>query len=287
MDPDSRIAATARSRSLVSRDVSSSAGEILVGMLELTNLFSDAISLAGADEIKSNADVVVMITLRIEGPRRPSELIGPTHLTSGGLTNLVDRLCGVGLVRRRDADGDDRRAVLIELTPDGVEMLDRLARAVGSALRLAAPLLERWRDLFIAADIEVGKVPNPGGPPLRRLDQMRRLGAAGRRVFVAWSDVFGLDDPKPNHTVHALWLASKPLGTRPRTISEVTGMSSATTTDLLDRLEQRGLIVRLSDESDGRAVVIRPTEAGRSALEQAIRAATPLLPELAAAFLPT
>jgi len=262
------------------------AAEILIGVLEMTNLFNDAIADAGADAIRSNADVIVMKTIRLDGPQRPRDLIESTSLTSGGLTNLIDRLCDAGLVRRRRIDVGDRRAVLIELTPDGDDMLDRLARAVGTALRLAVPLLERWHELFTEMGIEVGAIPSSGVGTRRRLERLRQLGVIGRRGFLVLSAVFGPDDPAPNHTMHVLWLAAKPFGTRPRAITQVTGLSSATTTDLLDRLERRGLIVRLSDAADGRAVVVRPTETGRAMLERAIAELTPILPDVAAAFLP-
>lgn len=100
------------------------------------------------------------------------------------------------------------------------------------------------------------------------------------------SDVFGPDEPAPNHTMHILWLAAKPSGTRPRAISQITGLSSATTSELLDRLERRGFVIRLSDADDGRAVVVRATEAGRATLQRAIVEMTPLLPEFGRAFLP-
>lgn len=265
---------------------SSLAGEVLISVFELTNLFNSAIASAGADVIKSNAEVIVMITLRLDGAQRPRDLLEPTGLTSGGLANLIDRLTAAGLVQRRRGDVHDGRAVHIELTADGNAMLGRFVRAVGPVFRLASPLLRRWRELFTELDIAVGPVPTSGVETRRHLVQLRQLATAGRRGHIRLSELFGPDDPAPHRSTHVLWLASKPDGARPRTISHVLGLSSATTSDLLDRLEQRELIVRLSDAEDGRGVIIRSTDAGRALLDKAIAAQTPLLPELAVAFLP-
>jgi DNA-binding MarR family transcriptional regulator len=53
------------------------------------------------------------------------------------MTALVARLTDAGLVRRR-TDPADRRAVLVELTPAGADLLDR--RREDRADRLAGPL---------------------------------------------------------------------------------------------------------------------------------------------------
>src|SRR5215212_8376542 len=48
----------------------------------------------------------------------PGELSADLELSSGAMTNRIDRLEARGYVRRRP-DPDDRRGVLVELTPDG------------------------------------------------------------------------------------------------------------------------------------------------------------------------
>lgn len=262
------------------------AGEILVGMFELTNLFNDAITVAGADAITSNTEATVMIMLRLDGPLRPRDLIGPTRLSTGGLTILIDRLTASGLVQRRRADVGDRRAVLIVLTPAGDHMLDRFVHAVGAAFRSATPLIQRWHELFNVLGIEVGSIPSSTVGTREQLERLRQLVVTGRRTSLVLAEVVGPEDQAPYRTVHVLWLAAKPSGTRPRAIVQGTGLSSASTSELLGRLENRGLIVRLSDADDGRAVIVRPTEAGRTMLERAIAEATSLLPDLAAALIP-
>jgi DNA-binding MarR family transcriptional regulator len=63
----------------------------------------------------------------IEGAGRaltPGEIGAEMHITSGSITSLVDTLEKRGLVRRDSHEGD-RRKVLVSITHDGVELLDR------------------------------------------------------------------------------------------------------------------------------------------------------------------
>src|SRR5919204_5876359 len=62
---------------------------------------------------------------RIGAPHRMSatELARWVLLSSGGMTNRLDRMEEAGLVRRRP-DPSDRRGVLVELTPRGRQVID-------------------------------------------------------------------------------------------------------------------------------------------------------------------
>lgn len=53
----------------------------------------------------------------------PGALVTQTLVTSGTMTNRIDRLAARGLVERRPAPGD-RRGVLVRLTPVGRERVD-------------------------------------------------------------------------------------------------------------------------------------------------------------------
>lgn len=69
----------------------------------------------------------VLATLRRQGPPyclTPTELSQATMLTSGAMTNRLDRLEAAGLVRR-DRNPDDRRGVHVVLTDRGLELVDR------------------------------------------------------------------------------------------------------------------------------------------------------------------
>jgi DNA-binding MarR family transcriptional regulator len=53
----------------------------------------------------------------------PGALLRATLVTSGTMTNRIDRLAAAGLVVRRP-DPEDRRGVLVRLTPAGLERVD-------------------------------------------------------------------------------------------------------------------------------------------------------------------
>ncbi len=68
----------------------------------------------------------VLAALRRSGPPyrlSPGRLVRETLVTSGTMTNRVDRLAARGLVERR-ADPSDRRGVLVQLTQQGRRTVD-------------------------------------------------------------------------------------------------------------------------------------------------------------------
>jgi DNA-binding MarR family transcriptional regulator len=68
----------------------------------------------------------VLAALRRSGPPyrlSPGQLLRETMVTSGTMTNRVDRLATRGLVARQDHP-DDRRGVLVQLTEAGSEAVD-------------------------------------------------------------------------------------------------------------------------------------------------------------------
>jgi DNA-binding MarR family transcriptional regulator len=71
----------------------------------------------------------------------PGALLRATLVTSGTMTNRIDRLAAAGLVSRR-RDQDDKRGVLVQLTGAGL-------RTVDAAM---SDLLARERDLLTGLD---------------------------------------------------------------------------------------------------------------------------------------
>ena len=59
----------------------------------------------------------------------PGRLLKQTLVTSGTMTNRVDRLAGRGLVERRP-DPDDRRGVIVRLTAEGKATVDAAFEAL-------------------------------------------------------------------------------------------------------------------------------------------------------------
>ncbi|MFT4300105.1 MAG: MarR family transcriptional regulator [Aeromicrobium sp.] len=68
----------------------------------------------------------------------PGRLVAETLVTSGTMTNRVDRLAARGLVERRP-DPADRRGVLVRLTLEGLTHVDT---ALAELMRSEAALLE-------------------------------------------------------------------------------------------------------------------------------------------------
>jgi DNA-binding MarR family transcriptional regulator len=85
----------------------------------------------------------VLSTLRRQGKPytlAATELADSSLLTSGAMTNRIDRLEDEGLVRRL-ADAEDRRKVLVQLTPRGLERIEGATEArFEAALDALAPL---------------------------------------------------------------------------------------------------------------------------------------------------
>jgi DNA-binding MarR family transcriptional regulator len=66
----------------------------------------------------------VLARLRRDGPQRLTELATHEGVSQPGMTQLVTRLEREGLARRT-ADASDRRVVLVEATPAGLELVER------------------------------------------------------------------------------------------------------------------------------------------------------------------
>nr|WP_163502685.1 MarR family transcriptional regulator [Halomonas socia] len=70
----------------------------------------------------------VLATLRRAGAPyalTPTQLFGALMVSSGGMTNRLDRLERAGLIRR-NPNPDDRRGTLVSLTDKGLELMNRL-----------------------------------------------------------------------------------------------------------------------------------------------------------------
>jgi DNA-binding MarR family transcriptional regulator len=98
------------------------------------------------DVLVSEADV--LFTLRRAGdPYRllPSELSESLLVSSGTLTNRLDRLEGKGLIERRP-NPDDRRSVEVALTRRGLELTEEaVTEHVASERRMLAGISDRER----------------------------------------------------------------------------------------------------------------------------------------------
>jgi DNA-binding MarR family transcriptional regulator len=94
----------------------------------------------------SSGEYWTMSALQQAGPpyrRSPGFLAARADLSSGAMTNRLDRLEERGLLQRLP-NPDDRRGVVVELTPDGLEViLKALATAAARESVIAAALSDR------------------------------------------------------------------------------------------------------------------------------------------------
>jgi DNA-binding MarR family transcriptional regulator len=86
----------------------------------------------------------VIVTLRRSGPPyelNPTALYRDSLLSSGAITNRIDRVESAGLVKRRP-DPNDRRGVIVQLTPKGRALADRAIAQHFSGMTAALTGLE-------------------------------------------------------------------------------------------------------------------------------------------------
>ncbi|MGB9357373.1 MAG: MarR family transcriptional regulator [Acidimicrobiia bacterium] len=92
-----------------------------------------------------NVPVLILCSLELDGAQRPTNLAATTQLTTGRITQVVDELEHDGLVQRT-ADPADGRAVLVEITDAGSEVLMVLESTIVSALRTHPARVAAFRD---------------------------------------------------------------------------------------------------------------------------------------------
>jgi DNA-binding MarR family transcriptional regulator len=111
----------------------------------------------------------------------PTKLAEEALISTAGMTNRLDRLEQAGLIRRLP-DPDDRRGVLVELTNDGLELVDAAVDAHrGLSRRLLGGLEGVERDKLDAllkkllVQLDSGEAPAPASLfPTGRVAPRRR-----------------------------------------------------------------------------------------------------------------
>jgi DNA-binding MarR family transcriptional regulator len=94
-------------------------------------------------ELVTNASLVVLCSLDLDGPRRPGVLQELTGLSSGGVSKLLDRMEGAGVVKRAYGGvPGDNRGVLVSITRRGRALTARCTHAVAVRLPEARDLVK-------------------------------------------------------------------------------------------------------------------------------------------------
>jgi DNA-binding MarR family transcriptional regulator len=152
--------------------------ELVKRVMLLARALSDAVDAALPDLGLTPAEFDVLVALRRAGEpyaRRPNDLTRALMMSSGGTSNVINRLATRGLVARRP-DPDDRRGTLVALTDDGVKLAEEAVRtstAAHAAVLAAVPepaltaAAGALREVFTA----VGSIRRPAAPAARRLRQ--------------------------------------------------------------------------------------------------------------------
>jgi DNA-binding MarR family transcriptional regulator len=109
---------------------------------------------AGVDTLEelglAKGEVKVLLRLSWGGKRSAGDIAQHLLVSTGTMTNRLDKLEAAGLVRRQP-DPEDRRGVLVELTAEGRKTLDRYVEVQAKRERelMSAMSSEERRDLAI------------------------------------------------------------------------------------------------------------------------------------------
>jgi DNA-binding MarR family transcriptional regulator len=98
--------------------------------------------------IVANPEILVITTLDVEGELRPSEIVELTGISSSGVTKLIDRLEGHGIVVRQVGTvPGDRRVTRVVLTPEGQRAARQLAAGLASQMELVRALIAELQEV--------------------------------------------------------------------------------------------------------------------------------------------
>src|SRR4051794_33239193 len=109
--------------------------ELVKRVILLARTLGDAVDAELPDLGLTPAEYDVLAALRRAGTpyaRRPGDLTRALLMSSGGTTNVLNRLAARGLLTRRP-DPDDRRATVVALTADGVALAEEAVRTSTAA----------------------------------------------------------------------------------------------------------------------------------------------------------
>jgi DNA-binding MarR family transcriptional regulator len=152
MPPGDRIDELVAQWSTQRPDLDTEVMAVVGRLLAVGELIGRRIDRSAAEHGLDRGQGDVLFTLRRAGPPHrlsPSQLAASLLVTSGTMTNRLDRLEQRGLIERQ-ANPSDRRGMDVRLTRAGVRLADELVtKHVAHEQQLLAPLSARERDQLV------------------------------------------------------------------------------------------------------------------------------------------
>jgi DNA-binding MarR family transcriptional regulator len=123
---------------------------VVLHMSHLGSLLSARAAASVRDaELVEDLPMLLLFSLDLHGPARPTAIQEITGLSSGGVTKLVERMEAKGMVRRRTGViKQDRRGVLVELTRKGRQASHAMGDAIAEQLAEARPMAQELTHLL-------------------------------------------------------------------------------------------------------------------------------------------
>ena len=246
-------------------------------------VWTQAISNVVGDGYTDNATIASLSAIRAEGPLRLRDLTSRVGLPGPTLSRVVDRLVANGdVMREAGPTSGDGRAVLMAITPAGVERENDIDRAI---LHDAPATSVMVKEAVVHLDNLV-EGPAATVDPSRVLNADESLAGVFARLGITVGDVLRSISPSGDIAEALALLAFvEDADRRPSIIANRVGLSSGGTTKVLDRLESAGQIERTFGTSDDRrGVDLHLTSEGRRQLRSMGEKAEPYLAAMLSSF---
>jgi DNA-binding MarR family transcriptional regulator len=114
----------------------------------------DTLDQVAAEAVGVSRGDLRCLNLLEHGPMAPKEIAARLGMTTGSVTALLDRLQNAKLVLRKPAP-DDRRALVIEMTPRAFKTLGPIYRKCAVTLETAVAALPREQQSLAVSHIEL------------------------------------------------------------------------------------------------------------------------------------
>jgi DNA-binding MarR family transcriptional regulator len=209
----------------------------------------------------------ILALLAAEGPRSQQQLGEVLGVNRTIMVKIVDDMEAAGLLERR-RNPADRRSYALQPTPEGLAALERLGPAVRDAeAGLTAPLKQAGRERLnvLLREVLRGLGHEPPAPLAERTGYL--LAAAHRQVrerFEAALEPLGIE--ARHFGALATIEASAPC--TQQLVARQLGVTGPVVVQVVDELEQRGLVKRERNPADRRSYALQPTADGRATLRR-------------------